>query len=294
MGMNLLSQSQLLFDNYNERTPMDWSVSSPYDFTIPRSSWFSTGQIILQAFLQLRCDLNLSIAPSNSVRYLNPAQYQLGHWAAAVDNNVIDDGRMKYLNQGVRYASAPIQIIGGQHDEALIIGNTTNSRAGHAQSISDSPICGTARGLVVEAPLQSVADMSLSLPKGAICLQTALGQTEFRQITQYEGTNQTISLSLEDLTIPSVYSGVIWGGVRLSANLLVYVEETSSDANRLPAAPFIVGRIQPAVYSYTCEFGVPIPDPGNPPCNVPGLIYQTVPGVDGGAAGIVACDDTQQ
>jgi hypothetical protein len=262
MSYTIVADGTEVVDNYLGEFPLDWSVLITRDHIIDEGAWFSTGQIQLQLQVFFSVVTNPLITMPGSSRYLNPTQSAFGHWAAESDGFVIADDRLKYERQMSVFNSALIQISNTGLDAPRVFGLTINTQAGHAQQIAELAVCGTVRGLLPPPPTPTALDFSATIGKGSICLKTYPGATEMREKDPFLFVPKLIEFDLFTLALPTALRGVIWAGTKLEVGwLLGYHQEASSAQATIPA-PFVVGEVQPALYSYSCEVGVSVPVPG--------------------------------
>lgn len=278
---------ELVFDNSSKATPMDWDFSIDESVVIPDGGWFNTGVLQLQLLVGFVTTKNPNVAKRNTQRFLNPEQQQIGHWAAISNGYVLQDDRIKYAAQQSGW-SASIVVNNTYAQAPVLLGTTSNTAAGHAQGISQAVACGTARGIVVAPPNQSALDIGLLIPGQANCMVYGLPEIELRQKDVFAPTTRAVTVNLRDLNMPNVFSGVIWGGYNMSVLVALYTLELASTAIERPPAPFVKGAVTPAIASYTCQTGLPIPSSGAR-C-APQLVYS-----EGSEPGCVAlaiqCED---
>jgi hypothetical protein len=263
MAFTVVADGAEVIDNYLGDLPFDWLSIITRDHIIDQGAWFSTGQLQLQLQIFYSVVTNPLIATPGSSRYLNPTQSAYGHWAAESDGFVLADGRLKYERQMHTFNSAQIQISNTGQDAPRVFGLTTNTQAGHAQQVAELAVCGTIRGLLPPPPTPTALDFSATIGKGSICLKTYPGATELREKDPFLITPKLIEFDLFTLALPTALRGVVWAGVKLEIGwLLGYHQEASTAQATLPE-PFIVGDVQPALYSYSCQVGVSVPVPGS-------------------------------
>jgi hypothetical protein len=289
MNFQILSTGISSFDNLISDTPLNWELALPRDMILDQQSWFSTGQVQLQLQIFFDITTNPEFQKQNTERFLNPSQLQIGHWAIESEGYTQDDGRLKYLKQAIRILSAQSEIRNTLIDARINLSNTINSQTGHAQSISDIPICGTERGIVPPDGQLLTLDNSSVIPIGAICLSTALGQTEFQEIEPYLPDDIQVLIDTNSIGLPDKIKGILWTGYRLDCSYIIGYNSCSSTA--IPTTPkiFVTGKVNPAPYSYTCANGVYVPLPGFcPPGTIPTNTYN--PGT--GQGGYICTDNS--
>lgn len=279
MAFTIIESGTYVVDNLTGSAPLEWSELIARNIVIDEGSWFSTGQLQLQ----LQVFFSVTIDPlgqkKNTERFLNPTQLQIGHYALLSDGFVLQDDRLKYEKQAISCVSPIVEISNTYNDARQQFGLTANSRAGHAQQVAEIIVCGTVRGLQVPPPGPVAWENSQQIPKGSICLKTVPGQTEYQEIEPFTGAVKEISLDTKSMAFPDQVSGILWTGYRLEVGWLLGYNQVASTAIATPPVSFVVGDVQPALFSYSCDTGVPVATAGTcDPSTAVDLQYDPVRG----------------
>jgi hypothetical protein len=262
MAFTIIESGTYVADNRTGAAPLEWSELIARNLVVEEGSWFSTGQLQLQ----LQVFFSVTIDPlgqkRNTERFVNPTQLQIGHYALMSDGFVLQDDRLKYEKQAISLVSPIVEISNTRSDVRQQFGLTANSRAGHAQQISEISVCGTVRGLQVPPPGPVAWDNSQTIPKGSVCLKTALGQTEFQEIEPFLPGEKRLIIDTKSLLLPDEVRGILWTGYRLEVGWLLGYNQEASTGITTPPVPFVQGDVQPALFSYSCISGVPVATAG--------------------------------
>lgn len=275
MAFVAVSSGTAIFDNRFGDAPRDWSELLPQSLVIPEGSWFSSGQIQLQLQTFISVVIEQTNQRRNTERFLNPTQLQIGHISWLSQGFVVTDERIKYERQAHSYLSPVVELSNTRQDNRIEMGATTNTRSGHAQTNVGVPVCGTIRGLVPPPPSLAALELSGSIGLGAICMTTSIGALELAQLDVFSSfVPKELVIETKDLLLPDEIAGVVWTGYQLELGWLMGYHQEASTARANSPSPQITGDAQGAVYNYTCNLGLSVPNPlGCVPPQIPFLQY---------------------
>lgn len=262
MTFAIVASNTYVVNNLTGSSPLEWSELLPTSIVVNEGGWFADGQLQLQLQTFLSVTTNPSNIKRNTERFLNPTQSQIGHVAWLSENFVMADERIKYERQAHTHVAPTMHLVNTRNDARLEIGLTTRSRSGHAQSSASIPVCGIIRGLTALAPAPTQLDLSGTIGLGAVCLTTSLGETEFVQRDVFDNSVQKqLIIDTRSLLIPTEITGVLWTGYELEVGWIIGYHEAASTARVQPPAPYVLGDVTPAIYNYTCDLGLSVPNP---------------------------------
>lgn len=255
-----------VFDNLTGSSPLDWNTLLRLDYVVPQGAWFGTGQLQMELQVFYSVTTNVQVAKSGTERFLNPPQAQFGHWAAISNGFVVNDGRLLYERQIHSYKSSQVQVSATQADARQNFGNTLESRASHAVSLTEFNGCVEVTGLATPPPTPSKFLGQANFGAGALCLGIHFGQIELQEKDPFLPGKKEVVLRAKDLMLPDELSGVLWTGHRLEVGWILGTQEVRSSANPVAPYSFLTGPLSVPNYQYSCALGNPVPLPINPPC----------------------------